>query len=169
MSSTPTHGVRSPSWPENRRAPGRLELVRRLLNTVHLETGVDLIADRVTVGRWLASEGFATGDRVTQAETERVHEFRTRLRASIDNPNVPATDTTEWLFSAERQSVQFVLIDDVPMLEGAADAATDPWSHDCGRPDADAHRSACDHRTDPHPRGCGPDAHANAHPAGERR
>lgn len=112
---------RSPSWPENRRAPGRLELARRLLNTSHLEADLDLLVSRAGTSRWVTSEGFASGGRITQRQTEALREFRNRLRNSIDNPTVAPTETTDWIFGPSHRSVQFVLVDDVPMLEGADD------------------------------------------------
>ena len=111
--------ARSPSWPENRRAPGRLELVRRLLNTHHLESDTDILTSRDEVSSWLASEGHAPIKRVSQQAAETVRTFRSRLRASIENPSIAATDTTDWLFTSEYKLVQFVLVEDVPLVEGA--------------------------------------------------
>ena len=111
--------ARSPSWPENRRAPGRLELVRRLLNTAQLESQSDVLVSRDDVSQWLASEGYAPGRRVNQQATENIRDFRERLRNSIESPSVPATDTTDWLFDSNHTAVQFVLVEDVPLLEGA--------------------------------------------------
>lgn len=118
---------RSPSWPENRRAPGRLELVRRLLNTTHLETGWELLGGRHEAARWLAGEGFAADGTLTERRAAVLRSFRERLRGSIEHPTSATGETTEWLFAPDRRVVQFVLVDDVPLLEGAGGDAVERY------------------------------------------
>jgi len=89
------------------------------LNTHHLESDTDILTSRDEVSSWLASEGHAPSKRVSQQAAETVRTFRSRLRASIENPSIAATDTTDWLFTSEYKLVQFVLVEDVPLVEGA--------------------------------------------------
>src|SRR5215207_348110 len=44
------------SWPPARRAPGRLERLRRFLNTVNRENGADHLSEPIRAARWLAGE-----------------------------------------------------------------------------------------------------------------
>ena len=71
--------------PSHRRpAPGELELVRDLLNTVDLEHGGDELAKPEGVRAWLADHGLlARGGRVTPAGAERVRRLREALRALL--------------------------------------------------------------------------------------
>ena len=46
-----------PSWPDDRAAPGRLELVRRFCNTANRENGADRLAEADGLAHWLHAEG----------------------------------------------------------------------------------------------------------------
>jgi predicted RNA-binding Zn ribbon-like protein len=46
-----------PSWPSDRAAPGRLELVRRFCNTTNRENGADRLTEPDGLARWLQAEG----------------------------------------------------------------------------------------------------------------
>ncbi len=46
-----------PGWPDDRQAPGRLELVRRFCNSINRESGGERFAAPGDIDGWLASEG----------------------------------------------------------------------------------------------------------------
>jgi predicted RNA-binding Zn ribbon-like protein len=63
-------------------APGDLDLVRRFVNTVDLESGVDRFADAASLQEWLqAHDLIPQGETISSAELERAIEFREALRA----------------------------------------------------------------------------------------
>jgi len=69
------------SWPPGRGAPGRLEHVRRFLNTTNRESGADHLAEPGRAGRWLAAEGWTIS--VQWSEVAELCRFRTQLHAVI--------------------------------------------------------------------------------------
>ncbi len=71
------------TWPEGREAPGRLELVRRLLNTQNLENGAELLGDTAELRYWMTQEGCAVSGRILRADAARVHELRSLLRETL--------------------------------------------------------------------------------------
>ena len=71
------------AWPEGRCAPGKLELVRRLLNTQNLENGAELLGDTGELRRWMTQEGCAVSGRILRADVARVHELRSLLRDTL--------------------------------------------------------------------------------------
>jgi predicted RNA-binding Zn ribbon-like protein len=79
------HGRMIPvgTWPEGREAPGRLELVRRLLNTQNLENGAELLGDTGELRRWMTKEGCSVSGRILRADVARVRELRSLLRHTL--------------------------------------------------------------------------------------
>jgi predicted RNA-binding Zn ribbon-like protein len=79
------HGRMIPvgTWPAGREAPGRLELVRRLLNTQNLENGAELLGDTAELRDWMTQEGCAVSGRILRADVARVHELRSLLRNTL--------------------------------------------------------------------------------------
>jgi predicted RNA-binding Zn ribbon-like protein len=68
------------SWP----APGELELVRRFVNTIDLEEGIDELGSPELLRAWLADRGLATGDeRLTDDDLRTTIELRETLRAFL--------------------------------------------------------------------------------------
>lgn len=78
-----------PSWPADRAAPGGLELVRRLCNTVNQENGADRLAEPGGLARWLRAEGLAP---LPDADLPRVVAVRERLHGLA---RAHATDAPE--------------------------------------------------------------------------
>jgi predicted RNA-binding Zn ribbon-like protein len=67
-----------------KRAPGRLELVQRFLNSVDFETGEEELASAETLRAWLAErELMAPGDPVTDGDLRRAIDVREGLRALL--------------------------------------------------------------------------------------
>jgi hypothetical protein len=60
-----------PSWPGDRAAPGRLELVRRFCNTTNRENGADRLTEPDGLGRWCRTEGLPPGP-VTDLDLHRI-------------------------------------------------------------------------------------------------
>jgi predicted RNA-binding Zn ribbon-like protein len=72
-------------------APGKLELVRELVNSRDVEQGTDAIATAAGLAAWLAAHGLATrGVSVTEADVARAVEVREALRAlALANNGAP--------------------------------------------------------------------------------
>lgn len=79
------------SWPLARRAPGGLEMVRRLLNTENRENGADLLSSGAAIATWLTDEGFVGVTRITASQTVSVRELRNTLRAALSSADHDAT------------------------------------------------------------------------------
>ena len=73
-----------PSWPDDRAAPGRLELVRRLCNTTNRENGADRLTGPDGLRDWLVAEGLPPWP-ATEADVQRVVDLRERLHGLIRN------------------------------------------------------------------------------------
>jgi predicted RNA-binding Zn ribbon-like protein len=65
-----------PSWPDDRAAPGGLELVRRFCNTTNRENGADRFADPGGLAAWLRAEGLPP---LPDADLPRLVAVRERL------------------------------------------------------------------------------------------
>ena len=85
------------AWPGGREAPGKLELVRRLLNTQNLENGAELLGDTGELRRWMMQEGCAVSGRILRADVARVHELRSLLRNMLFLHSVGSVDAAERL------------------------------------------------------------------------
>lgn len=69
------------SWPSGRTAPGRLERVRRFLNTVNRESGADHLGEPVRAARWLAGDRWLLEPSID--ELAELRRFRDELHAGI--------------------------------------------------------------------------------------
>jgi predicted RNA-binding Zn ribbon-like protein len=67
-----------PSWPSDRAAPGRLELVRRFCNTANRENGADRLAEPDGLASWLRAEGLPPLP-TTDVDARRIITFREHL------------------------------------------------------------------------------------------
>jgi predicted RNA-binding Zn ribbon-like protein len=69
---------------KGRSAPGDLERVRRFVNTLAPERGIDLLGDTSRMASWFVQEGLApAGLRVTRADLARARALRDALRAML--------------------------------------------------------------------------------------
>ncbi|MDG4827542.1 CGNR zinc finger domain-containing protein [Asanoa sp. WMMD1127] len=76
-------------------APGRLELVRRFVNTRDIEAGTDSVADAAGLRAWLMDAGLWRGSAgVRPGELERAHRLREALRsaAAANHDRSPVPD-----------------------------------------------------------------------------
>jgi predicted RNA-binding Zn ribbon-like protein len=65
-------------------APGRLELVRQLVNTFDVDTRSDQLTDPERLGAWLSERGLLRGgERLGRADLHRAVEVREALRALL--------------------------------------------------------------------------------------
>ncbi|WP_051062221.1 CGNR zinc finger domain-containing protein [Ilumatobacter nonamiensis] len=71
-----------PNWPEERAAPGGLDLIRRFCNTVNHESGADRLGEPEGLVRWADSEAI-TVDGIDIGDLERIVEFREALRTHL--------------------------------------------------------------------------------------
>jgi predicted RNA-binding Zn ribbon-like protein len=75
-------------------APGALEAVRRFVNTLDVETGVDQIVDAAGLRTWLVTQGLATDPAPTSGDVRRAIDLREALREALaanhDRSDVPA-------------------------------------------------------------------------------
>src|SRR5918997_4610903 len=69
------------SWPPGRAAPGRLERVRRFVNTVNRENGADHLGEPQRAAQWLAGDGWALEP--SAGELVELRQFRTDLHGAI--------------------------------------------------------------------------------------
>jgi predicted RNA-binding Zn ribbon-like protein len=110
------HGRMIPvgTWPEGREAPGKLEFVRRLLNTQNLENGAELLGDTAELRRWMTQEGCAVSGRILRADVARVHDLRSLLRDTLFVHGGGTIGTSEGLTTfAESLPVTFAFPDGV--------------------------------------------------------
>jgi predicted RNA-binding Zn ribbon-like protein len=98
------------SWPDDRRAPGGLELVRRFLNTINRENDADLLSCGVAVAEWLTQEGRSDVHRVSKADAIAIRELRDLLHALV----VSSDDSDAWTALHERASRSPLVIAFVP-------------------------------------------------------
>ncbi|MBL7260280.1 CGNR zinc finger domain-containing protein [Paractinoplanes lichenicola] len=79
-------------------APDRLELVRRFVNTLDVEDGIDAIGDAEGLSSWLSSAGLELGLPPGDDELRRAHELREALRTAAlghhDGSALPFAVTT---------------------------------------------------------------------------
>src|SRR4051794_29905165 len=95
------------------KAPGRLELLQRFINTYNHEFPPDW--DRIGTAKkakaWLREKGLVTaGDRVSEADAARLREFREALRELVianerGRPEGSAVDVICWVSQLARLSV----------------------------------------------------------------
>ncbi|GAB2601886.1 hypothetical protein Aab01nite_63280 [Paractinoplanes abujensis] len=92
-------------------APDRLELVRRFVNTLDIEDGVDAIGDTEGLRRWLSSAGLGPAGPVGDDEFRRAHELREALRTAAfcnhDRVALPIAVTTVLDDVARRAAIAF--------------------------------------------------------------
>ena len=69
------------SWPPTRRAPGRLERLRRFLNTINRENGADHLSEPARAARWLAGDGWPLVP--DEADLVILRRFRDELHAAL--------------------------------------------------------------------------------------
>jgi predicted RNA-binding Zn ribbon-like protein len=85
------------SWPPTRRAPDRLERLRRFLNTVHRENGADHLSEPVRAARWLAGDGWSLVP--DESDLVTLRGFRDELHSALRDrgggrvPRWPAATT----------------------------------------------------------------------------
>ena len=69
------------SWPPGRTAPGRLERVRRFVNTFNRESGADHFGEPQRAAQWLAGDGWALEP--SADELVELRRFRADLHGAI--------------------------------------------------------------------------------------
>lgn len=74
-----------PGWPPGREAPGRLERLRRYLNTVNPESGGERFGSLAALGAWLEAEGFPGAGHLVDGDLARAIELRDQLRRAVDD------------------------------------------------------------------------------------
>ena len=90
-----------PSWPDDRQAPGDLELVRRFCNSVNRENGAERFLHAGMFDAWLAEEGLAAA-RPTAADLARVIAVRETLHRLVVANAAGVPDPDAWRRLAER-------------------------------------------------------------------
>jgi predicted RNA-binding Zn ribbon-like protein len=81
------HQTRGPQ-----KAPGELEVVRRLVNTRDVEQGTDLLEASATTNDWLSENGLPGAGNLEQSDLERLSSVREALREMLlaNNAGEPA-------------------------------------------------------------------------------
>lgn len=103
------------SWPPGREAPGRLEHVRRFLNTTNRESGADHLGEPVRAARWLAGEGWQA--RPDDAALTALRQFRDELHGTIDQ--LPEPPVSTWPAAVRTAALALDLAEAGPRLVGA--------------------------------------------------
>lgn len=117
-----------PSWPENRWAPGRLELVRRLINTLDRQHEHDRIEEPSGASDWLKSEGFSPDSLIGARGVRSLIDFREMARAAATADDMLTHEGLEWLFDVTVETaVRFTVVDGLPHLEGASEDPADRY------------------------------------------
>jgi predicted RNA-binding Zn ribbon-like protein len=100
-----------PGWPPGREAPGRLECLRRFVNTNVIESGGEAFVDPEALDCWLVAEGWNAA-LTDEAGLERVRAFRAAIRAVIADRGTPE-ETVHWSRLSElAEGVHLVLTAD---------------------------------------------------------
>ncbi len=76
------------NWPEDRNAPGSLEVVRRFVNTESLESGAELLSSARELAAWATSEGFPVRS-ANSTELSQALRIRQVLRTAIETRASP--------------------------------------------------------------------------------
>jgi predicted RNA-binding Zn ribbon-like protein len=101
------------SWPPGKEAPGRLERVRRFINTTNLESGADRLQEPDRAAAWLGAEGWSS--RLGDGELAWLREFREALRDVVTRTG----RTTSWAsLPLDTARLAVVFEPDGPMLVG---------------------------------------------------
>lgn len=103
------------SWPPGREAPGRLERVRRFLNTTNRENGADHLGEPVRAVRWLNGEGWPVEP--NEAQLAELRQFRDQLHAVIEGRSHRAA--TGWPAATAAAALAVELTPSGPQLVGA--------------------------------------------------
>ena len=112
------------SLSESDEAPGRLDLLRRFVNTLELPDGPDALATPEGASEWCRSEGLPTV--ANQGDCDRLHAFREALRDALYANNGefdPAQAWKELEPFAHGTSVTIVIEGNVPVLRAAGSGA----------------------------------------------
>ena len=90
-------------------APGELEFVRRFVNTLNIETGVDSLADAVSWKTWAA--GHEVDGEASTAELAYARDVREALRAAMlaNHDRSPMPASTERLLTEAASRARFSL------------------------------------------------------------
>ena len=111
-------------WPDDRQAPGELELVRRFCNSINRENGAERFATSVALDRWLVSEG-AAPLRASRAGLVRVIALREALHDLVVANATGAGDVAAWEALADaagEMSFRVVVEHDQPVLRPGGQA-----------------------------------------------
>lgn len=74
-------------------APGRLEVVRALINTADLEAGTDQLATPADLASWSHSHGLVMNLEASRSDVERVLQLREALRTILCAHHHPGVDS----------------------------------------------------------------------------
>jgi len=105
-------------WPDDRQAPGELELVRRFCNSINRENGAERFATSVALDRWLVSEG-AAPLHASRAGLVRVIAVREALHDLVVANATGGHDLAAWHALADaagEMSFRVVVEHDQPVL-----------------------------------------------------
>ncbi|HTH05992.1 MAG TPA: CGNR zinc finger domain-containing protein, partial [Ilumatobacteraceae bacterium] len=111
-------------WPDDRQAPGELELVRRFCNSINRENGAERFATSVALDRWLVSEG-AAPLHASRAGLVRVIAVREALHDLVVANATGAGDVAAWEALADaagEMSFRVVVEHDQPVLQAGGQA-----------------------------------------------
>jgi len=95
-------------------APGHLEVVRNLINTLDVDKGTDLLESSEQLAAWLRENGLAErkAPKPTEEDLERVHAVRAELHAlAARNNSIQQACSTEVLDEASRRSAYALTFD----------------------------------------------------------
>lgn len=84
-----------PGWPDDRAAPGELELVRRFCNSVNRENGAERFHDGAAFDAWLVGEGSEAAG-ATDADLPRVLALRDALHRLVVANGAGIDDVEAW-------------------------------------------------------------------------
>lgn len=116
-----------PSWPAERAAPGRLEVIRRLCNTINREHGADRLTEPGGLARWLSTEGLEPIE-VSDADLQKILRYRDRiygLARAHQTRDESAADLRGLIDILGRARYQVATGDDVLRLRVDADRPVD--------------------------------------------
>ena len=112
-----------PGWPDDRQAPGDLELVRRFCNSINRENGAERFLHAGTFDAWLAEEGLAAA-RPTAADIAKVVAVRETLHRLVVANATGVDDADAWRRLADLLgSVPIEFVADGPSLTTAPSGA----------------------------------------------
>lgn len=115
------------SFPPGREAPGDLELVRRFVNTLNLESGADRLESPAHLDDWLEAHGAGLNNPATTAQWRRARALREALRTLAETGPEPAALATANEIAGKLPLVVRFTTSGSTTLESARGGDVDSW------------------------------------------